>query len=164
MRLKNYDDTAISKIDLKMMAWHAWYLSPEMATIAIFSSLLSNREKQELVDNMISERGPHLIKDLPSSVTELQASRVFFETTGCDDSFLSASVEDWSGILSYEQALSLVTRLPCVNDCAERGIALIEKFNNTTKDENQKQYLLQVVEQHRKTFGKLTSQELANIW
>jgi len=42
-------------------------------------------------------------------------------------------------------------------------VALIEKCNNTTKDENQKQYLLQVVEQHPKTFGKLMSQELANI-
>src|SRR5208282_5687598 len=49
---------------------------------------------------------------------------------------------------------SIVTKLPCVNDCAERGVALIEKFNSTTKDESQKQYLLQVVEQHRKTFCK----------
>lgn len=72
-------------------------------------------------------------------------------------------MEEWPGMQSFEQALSTVTKLPCVNDCAERGVALIEKFNTTTKDETQKQYLLQVVEQHRKTFCKLTSHELANI-
>jgi len=162
-RLKDYNDEAISKTGLKMMARHSWYLSPEMATVAIFSSLLSNSDKQKLVDNMISERGPHLITDLPYSVADLHVSQTFFETTACDDSFLSAPVEDWPGMQSFEQALSTVSRLPCVNDCAERGVALIEKFNSTTKDESQRQYLLQVVEQHRKTFCKLTSHELANI-
>jgi len=162
-RLKDYSDEAISKTGLKMMARHSWYLSPEMATVAIFSSLLSNSDKQKLVDNIISERGPHLITDLPHSVADLHVSRTFFETTACEDSFLSAPVEEWPGMQSFEQALSTVTKLPCVNDCAERGVALIEKFNTTTKDETQKQYLLQVVEQHRKTFCKLTSHELANI-
>jgi len=142
-RLKHYGDEAINKTGLKMMARHSWYLSPEMATVALFSSLLSNSDKQKLVDNMISERGPHLIKDLPSSVAELQVSRIFFETTGCDDSFLSAPVGDWPGMQLglLEQALAIVTKLPCVNDCAKRGVALIEKFNSTTKDESQKQYL-----------------------
>jgi len=141
-RLKDYGNEAISKVGLKMMARHLWYPSPEMATVALFSSLLSNSDKQKLVDNMISGRGPHLIKDfLPSNVAELHASRIFFETTGCDDSFLSASVEDWPAIQSFQQPLSTVTKLPCVNDCAERGVALIEKFNSTTKDESQKTIL-----------------------
>jgi len=131
--------------------------------LPFFSSLLSNSDKQKLVDNMISGRGPHLIKDLPSNVAQLHVSRIFFETTGCDDSFLSAVVEDWPAMQSFQQALSTVTKLPCVNDCAERGVVLTEKFNSTTKDESEKQYLLKVVEQHRKTFSKLTSHELANI-
>jgi hypothetical protein len=134
-KLKHYGDEAISKIGLKMMARHSWYLSPEIATVAIFSSLLSNSDKQQLVHNMISERGSHLVTDLPTSVHELHVSRIFFETIGCDDSFLSAPVENWPGMQSFEQALSIVTKLPCVNDCAERGVALIEKFNSTTKDE-----------------------------
>ena len=37
-----------------------------------------------------------------------------------------------------------------VNDCEERGIALIKEFNKTTtKDEAQKQYLFRIVAQHR---------------
>ena len=39
-----------------------------------------------------------------------------------------------------------------VNDCAERGIALVQKYNASplTKDESQLQYLLRLVSKHRK--------------
>ena len=162
-RLQAYSDEAIKKVGLKWMARHSWYLSPELATVAIFSPQLTNSEKQQLVDNIISKRGPHVITELPSSVGLLQISRVFFQTTGIDDSFLNVPVEDWPGMQSFEHARSTVTKLPCTNDCAERGVALIEKFNSSTKDESQKQYLLQVVEQHRKTFHKLSTSELSRI-
>jgi len=40
-----------------------------------------------------------------------------------------------------------------VNDSAERGVALIEEYNSIiTRKENQKQYLLQVVQDHRRKF------------
>jgi exopolyphosphatase/pppGpp-phosphohydrolase len=52
----------------------------------------------------------------------------------------------------------------CVNDCAERGVKLIEDFNLTTTDETQKQYLLQVVEAHRKTFHKCNLKELGSMY
>ena len=40
-----------------------------------------------------------------------------------------------------------------VNDAAERGVALIQLFNAAiTPQEEQKQFLLQVVEQHRQEF------------
>ena len=77
---------------------------------------------------MISEQKPHLSKDLLSSVAMLQTSPVFFNTTECDDSFLSILVEDWPRILSYEQVLSIATKLACINDCAEQGAVLIEKY------------------------------------
>ena len=42
-----------------------------------------------------------------------------------------------------------------VNDCAERGIALIEKYNESlTKDEDQKQFLLRFVQRHRQLYPK----------
>ena len=41
-----------------------------------------------------------------------------------------------------------------VNDTAERGVKLIQDFNNSiTKNEAQKQYLLQCVEEYRKIYG-----------
>jgi len=43
--------------------------------------------------------------------------------------------------------------LKVVNDCDERGIALTSSFNSSlTKSEEAKQYLLQIVAQHRKEF------------
>ncbi|KAG7178211.1 hypothetical protein Hamer_G004019 [Homarus americanus] len=43
-------------------------------------------------------------------------------------------------------------KLRIVNDTAERGIALIQAYNQSlTKDEEQKQYLLRTVHEHRKT-------------
>lgn len=162
-KLNSYDDRAIRDTGLKWMARHSWYLSPEMATLAIFSSKLESTDKAQLVSSMTTERGPHLVTKLPSTVAELRPSRSFFQTSGTDDHFLSASVEDWPTMQSFQQTMSTVNNLPCINDCAERGVALIETFNSTTKDESQKQYLLQVVEQHRKSFTKLTKNQLSSI-
>jgi len=47
-----------------------------------------------------------------------------------------------------------------VNDLAERGVALVEEFNaSLTRNEEQKQHLMQVVENHRHKFGVPTKAE-----
>lgn len=49
--------------------------------------------------------------------------------------------------------MKIFTDLKVVNDIAERALALIEQYNDSlTKNEEQKQYLLQVVQKHRKAF------------
>jgi hypothetical protein len=46
-----------------------------------------------------------------------------------------------------------VKSLKVVNDAAERGVALIQTFNGIlTNQEEEKQFLLQVVEKHRHDF------------
>ena len=56
-------------------------------------------------------------------------------------------------ILSFEEARKALMALKVLNDSAERGIALASTFNSSiTKQEEQKQYLYQVVEHHRKQF------------
>jgi hypothetical protein len=161
--LKQYEVEEIRATGIKWLTRHSWYISPEMATLAIFSTQLSCSEKQILVNDMTIERGQHLLTELPSGIADLHISRMFFNTVGLDDSFLSVPVEQWCQTESYKQALLTVNNLPCINDCAERGVALIENCNNLTTDETQKQYVLQVVEKHRKTFVKLTTDELLNI-
>jgi len=53
----------------------------------------------------------------------------------------------------YIEGLHTVQQLWVVHDIAERGVALIEKYNKIiTKKETQKQYLLQVVQDHRRRF------------
>ena len=49
------------------------------------------------------------------------------------------------------------SNLPVINDVAERGVILIEDFNGTyTTKEEQLQFLLGVVSQHRKIFPSST--------
>jgi len=57
----------------------------------------------------------------------------------------------------YQQSQQLVQSVRVVNDLAEHTVALIQEFNSSlTRDEEQKQYLLQVVEDHRNKFSAST--------
>jgi len=54
---------------------------------------------------------------------------------------------------SYQYLSECVCRMEVVNDTAERSIALIEKYNESlTKDEDQKQFLLRLVQHHRQMY------------
>ena len=78
-------------------------------------------------------------------------TKIFFEKLQLPTSFMDAEVADWSQNEAFLQGLAVVKNLQIVNDIAERGVALITEFNSsTTKNEEQKQYLLQVVAEHRK--------------
>lgn len=70
-----------------------------------------------------------------------------------DTLFLEVDPSVWKGLDSYKKSRDIVKGIKVVNDCAERGVALISQFNaKLTKNEEQKQYLSQVVETHRKQF------------
>ena len=58
---------------------------------------------------------------------------------------------------TYRSSLEIVRSVRVVNDLAERGVALIQQFNSSiTRNEEQKQFLLQIVENHRKEFSMPT--------
>ena len=93
--LHDYDDAALQSVGLKMMERHSWYISPELATVALVSHHLSDEDKTQLVLNMKDDRGLHLIKTLPRTVSELLISRSFFQTMGIDSSFLYIPTQEW---------------------------------------------------------------------
>jgi len=161
--LETFDDAALTSTGLHMMQRHSWYLSPELAMFSLFSNLIINDEKAQIVHNMATERGSHLLKSLPKTISELRGSRAFFLTTGIDDSFLDIPVDNWQFTQSFKEAAAMINHIVCINDCAKRGVALMQTFNATTKDEEQLQYVLQVVEQHRETFPKCDRDYLANM-
>ena len=100
-----------------------------MATTILFSDKIGNQVKAQLVSTMTEERGPHLVAHLPHSVGNLQLSKSFFRTAELDCSFLSQPVDQWNDNDTYTAASNFVSNLACINDCAERGIALIQQFN-----------------------------------
>jgi len=67
--------------------------------------------------------------------------------------FLTIDPSEWNDDETYNQSLSVVKGLAVTNDRAERGVALIQDFcRKLTYDEEQLQYLLQVVSDHRRQF------------
>ncbi|ESO01544.1 hypothetical protein HELRODRAFT_174506 [Helobdella robusta] len=67
--------------------------------------------------------------------------------------FLSSSPDMWNNDNDYIIGQRKVRSLKVVNDAADKGVALIQEFNRVvTNDEDQKEYLLQVIEKHRKDF------------
>jgi len=61
------------------------------------------------------------------------------------NNFLSKDPESWEADASYQKLKDRVQKMKVVNDSAERGIALIEKYNKynecLTNDKEQKQYI-----------------------
>ena len=51
-RLQKYDDVELSRVGLLMMVRHSWYLSPELASLALFSNHVDNEVKVQLVAGM----------------------------------------------------------------------------------------------------------------
>ena len=81
------------------------------------------------------------------------SSRTFFVTLGIDDGFLETDPAEWHDDHRYVAAAGKANGITVVNDFAERGVALMEAYNLTlTKDEDQRQYILQVVEAYRGRF------------
>ena len=76
--------------------------------------------------------------------------------------FLQNHPSTWEQDDSYLAARSQLQKLKVVNDAAERGVALIQSFNGIlTNQEEQKQYLLQIVEKHRTEYPNCNKTTIA---
>jgi len=92
-----------------------------------------------------------LDKQLPDFVST--NTKQLFSALNISQEFLKSHPSEWENDQTYVESQATVAQLKVVNDAAERGIALIEAFNSAiTTQEEQKQYLLQVVEKHRKDY------------
>jgi hypothetical protein len=162
-RLQAYSDENLKQTGTAMMKRHSWYLTPQLATVSLLSGLINAEEKTHLVATMQDDRGDHVSKSLPYTVSDLRISRTFFDITGLNCSFLTEPVSAWLENPYYKHAAMVVNNLPCVNDSAERGVALMQDFNKSVKDEEQKQFLLQVTEKHRQDFKTCDRKDLLNM-
>ena len=87
-----------------------------------------------------------------------------FEALKLHSEFLTVDPSEWDNRADYREALNVVESLKVVNDSAERAVALMQKFNSIlTKNEDQKQYILQVVERHQDKFPNSLKKTLTGI-
>lgn len=74
--------------------------------------------------------------------------------------WLQLPVKYWPLMTDYRKALEFVHCLEVTNDCAERGVKLISEFKDITKDEEQLQYSLQLIEAHRRLIPSVSKENL----
>lgn len=100
-------------------------------------------------------------RSIASFVTS--SSLRFFEMLHLPSEFLKSDPQEWDSRPDYQAAAKYVREMKVVNDCAERGVALMQNYNSIlTKNEDQKQFLLQVVEEHQRKYSKALKKTLKN--
>ncbi|ESO06635.1 hypothetical protein HELRODRAFT_160824 [Helobdella robusta] len=156
-------DREVSVAAANALSRHLWYVSEELVGAAFFDDQISHEEKVLMVDalsveskttNDFTKRVQMNVNDISDemSVKDFVSSNTmqFFAILGLPDSFLNKRPSEWREDEQYKKAFEVVSGIKPVNDFAERGVALMQDFNRAIESsEEQKQYLLQVVEYHR---------------
>lgn len=155
---------AISNVASKKLEGQLWYLSEELVGLAFFDTNMSTSSKRAMLQSLNERNG----FDEPFKRIQLSAKSScdmkiedfvtknttnFFHRLRIPRHYLDFDPETWHLRDDYKQARATIKHLNVVNDYAERGVALMQEYNALiTKNEEQKQYLLQVVEQHRRSY------------
>ncbi|KAG7164288.1 hypothetical protein Hamer_G003438, partial [Homarus americanus] len=96
---------------------------------------------------------PQDVNDIHLEDFVSSATSKFFDMLNLPTDFLQLSPSLWQTNAGYCKAQKKLKTMKVVNDVAERGVALIQDYIHViTKDEEQRQFLLQVVSDHRKNF------------
>lgn len=90
-------------------------------------------------------------------------TKKFFEITGIDTNFLNIHPKYWKTNEPFLASQKVVKGLICVNDAAERAIALYQQYKNCLSKESEKEKLIQVVEENRRIFKKLRRTDIVNV-
>ena len=163
---------AISKATLEKLAKHLWYFSESLVGLALFDSHVNSSTKRLMVRAMNEQecnplhtkKATVILKSFRNKKLEdfvTTKSVALFQLMDLPREFLQVDPDMWEDREDFKKARVIVWSMKVVNDHAERGVALIQEFNKLiTKDESQLQYLLQVVEQHRKAFPDSRKQTL----
>ncbi len=165
-RLINND---IAQVAFAAMSRHLWYLSEELVALALFSSSIGPEDKRQMLVSMATNCGSQRCETRRPRISISDASDLtlpqlftnntsrFFETLRLPTSFLQVDPECWEDRSDFQAAKECLKAFRVVSDIAERAIKLMEDFNSAvTIDEEQKQFLLQVVANHRRQRPKPT--------
>jgi len=72
-------------------------------------------------------------------------SKNVFKRFNIPEDFLKVQPEKWHELEEYQKGKSILNSIKVVNDTAERGVKLMQEYNDKfTTNEDQKQFVLQV--------------------
>lgn len=158
-------DKSVGEAASTVFKRHLWYLSQHLVSLALFDDGTTSNVKSMMITAMKNVTGPEnpckrtnlQLEDLKTkTLADFCSSSSFFlfDRLGIKPDFLESDPSTWESNEDYMAGNRLVSSLSVVNDRAERGVALMQRYNQAlTKDEDQREYLLQVVEKHRKDFS-----------
>jgi hypothetical protein len=172
--LLDYDTihNPIAKAASAKMSRHLWYLSEELVGLALFDKDVPTAVKRELVKAIKEKDGadspPKRIEVDLQSVRNISLvafatkhSHFLFERMELPDGFLAVDPEEWNGREDFEKAATVIRELKVVNDHAERGVALVQELSGTlTKNEEQFQFMMHVVQENRRLFPNALKQTI----
>lgn len=174
-------DKDISRVVLKKMCNHLWYLSKETVGLSFFDENISFGEKEKMVQaiqgnnsedlyNYSNNRNviqPHLVHSLETKGIDSFVSKktaAFFKRFNISTDFMNSPPSFWAQCPSYIHGLEIVKNMLVINDVSERKVKLMEEYNTVlTTDEEQKQFLLLTVENYRKTYPSYAKKSLISL-
>jgi hypothetical protein len=164
----------VAKVALNALSRHTWYLSEELIAFSFFDQRIEDTVKTEMLhamktkaaDKTISSWRPQHSLDSKTTlkITDLVSTSTtkFFEILEIPTGWIDKETALWKQDSEYLVAKSTASNLSVINDRAERGVALIQEYNQIlTKDEDQKQALLHIVSAHRKQYPNCNKSTLA---
>lgn len=178
--LADYPDAVISKAAVHKFSGHLWYLSPENIGLSFFDDRVSSETKIKMVQATkeildIDENNTFTKKIVlhPNDISTFTKKDFndfvnvetlnLFSRFNISRDFLKLHPDSWSENNEFIKGKNMLSQLLVVNDVAERGVKLIQEYNSIlTKDENQKQFLVQVVKDYREFYGDSKKSTLMN--
>jgi hypothetical protein len=161
---------------IKKFENHLWYLGPELVPLALFSNIVTIPDKRKMQLAIKSFESTWTDRTVRLKETKnLQKKKLWElvnETSYCAlqslkldmNYLLNTDPQTWNLSHEYASMKSRVQSLAVVNDPAERGIAFMSQFNKTlTKNEDEKQKIIQVVEINRKQIPNPKKNTLINF-
>ena len=161
-----HSDTDVAGAVLKALDRHQWYLVPELAVFSLCCDRLSSSEKEaiaeKLLENPVPQRFPagkpsfpHCKYTMETQVSSLITHRswLVFHRLGVDDThWLHLPSSEWKTNDHFKIFDAFVHQVKVVNDPAERAVQMISEYaSKVTQDEEQRQWMLQCVEDSRKS-------------
>ena len=142
----------ISKVSLKKLSGHLWYLSEELVALAFFDDKVSNETKRKMVQGLNTDAEKEPAKRITIDQSAIQGknledfvssnTRKFFQSLDLPSEFLNDDQAEWDSIECFCKARNIVKNVRVVNDNAERVVALMNEYNKLiTNNEEHKQYL-----------------------
>jgi len=159
----------IGEVAIKKFINHLCYLNDECAVFSLFDDRIDYHTKSKMAKRILETNEEEInadeqekdsqkkivlqfddvqhfaCKDLPFELISNKSIQ-FFRRFRISSDFLHKDPSLWEITTEYKEAKDIIATLKVVNDSAERGVKLMEEFNDKfTKQEEQKQYVLQVI-------------------